>query len=177
MTVKERIYREWLAIVIFVRIIVIFVRTFVHNVPFFWLKLILFIYALTMLQLGDYIGEIHRGDNPVSSWFWLPAVCLFLIEPLNQFTFYYAKKHRQKAILTKAIIFWLLFTIYNISDIIIRFQAEKTGVWIFSEKWSAVFILFWISALTPWYSFCPDIRFFLLHGKFQIRRNKGQRGC
>ena len=163
MTIKERIYREWLAIVIFV-------RTFVHNVPFLWLKLILFIYALTMLQLRYYIDEIHRGDNPVSSWFWLPSVCLLLIEPLNQFTFYYAKKQRQRAILTKAIIFWLLFTIYNISDIIIRLQAEQTSAWIFSKEWSEVIILFLISAIAPWYSFCPDIRFFVLYGKFQISK-------
>jgi hypothetical protein len=161
MTIKERIYREWL-------LIVIFVRLFVRNVPFFRLKFLLFVYAFTLLLLRDYISEIHRGDNPISSWFWLPAICLFLIEPLNQFTFYYAKNHRQKAILTKAIIFWLLFTIYHLSDIIIRLQAEKTGAWVFSEKWSAVLILFLISAISPWYSFCPDIRFFILYGKFQI---------
>ena len=161
MTIKERIYREWLTAVLFVRI-------FVRNVTSFRLKFLLFVYAFTLSVLRDYVGEIHRGDNPISPWLWLPAICFFLIEPLNQFTFYYAKNHRQKAILTKAIIFWLLFTIYNFSDIIIRLQAETTGTWILSEKWSAVLILFLLSAMSPWYSFCPDIRFFVLYGKFQI---------
>ena len=161
MNIKERIYRCWLIILMLVR-----------QVTFFRLKFLLFIYAFALLLLGDYIGEIHRGDNPISSWLWLPAICFFLIEPLNQFTFYYAKNHRQKAILTKAIIFWLLFTIFSLSDIIIRLKAEKTGAWLFSEKWSAVFILFLLSAMAPWYSFCPDIRFFLLHGKFQFGKKK-----
>ncbi len=166
-TIKERIYREWL-------VIVIFVRTFVCKVTFFWPKFLLFIYAFILLLLGDYVAEIHRGDNPILSWLWLPAICFFLIEPLNQFTFYYAKNHRQKAILTKAIVFWLLFTIYNLSDIIIRLQAKETGAWVFSEKWSAMLILFLLSAISPWYSFCPNIRFFVLYGKFQIGKKRGK---
>ncbi len=167
MTIKERIYREWL-------LIVLFVRLFFREVTFFRLKFLLFIYAFILLMLGDYIAEIHRGDNPISAWLWLPAICFFLIEPLNQFTFYYAKNHRQKAILIKAIIFWVLFTIFNVSDIIIRLQAEKTGSWILSEKWSAVLVLFLLSAISPWYSFCPDIRFFVLHGKFQIGKKQAK---
>jgi len=167
MTIKERIYREWL-------LIVIFVRTFVRNVTHFRLKFFLFVYAFTLSVLRDYVSEIHRGDNPISTWLWLPAICFFLIEPLNQFTFYYAKKDKRKAILIKAIIFWFLFTVHNISDIIIRLQAETTGTWIFSEKWSAVLVLFLLSAMSPWYSFCPDIRFFVLCGKFQIGKKRGK---
>jgi len=166
MTIEERMYREWL-------VIVIFVRTFVRSVPFFWLKFLLFVYTFTILLLREYVAEIHRGDNHISSWFWLPAICLFLIEPLNQFTFYYARHRRQKAILVKTIVFWLLFTIYSLSDVIIRLQAQRTGAWVFSQKWSAVFVLFLISAISPWYSFCPDIRFFVLYGEFQIGKKRG----
>jgi len=78
MTIKERIYREWLTAVLFVRI-------FMRNVTSFRLKFLLFVYAFTLLVLGDYVSEIHRGDNPISPWLWLPAICFFLhLTPLYQ---------------------------------------------------------------------------------------------
>jgi hypothetical protein len=154
----------------FIQSILLFTKYTDH----FWLKFLLFIYALILTQLGDFIGEIHRGQNLYFDWLWLPAICLFMIEPLNQFTFYLANKNREKAVRIKAIVFWSLFTVYYISDILIRLQAEKTNTWVFTEKWPALFFLLILSAILPWYSFCPNIRFFILVGRFRWKEKNDE---
>jgi len=130
------------------------------------LKFILFLYGFSLLAAGDYISEVYGGKSTYPMWLWIPISCLVLIEVLNQFTFYLAKRQRAKAVVIKAVTFWMLFTVFNLSDIFIRLQADKTGTWAFQQKWSALLILFLLSAILPWYSFCPDIRFILLYGSF-----------
>lgn len=144
----------------------------VDVIPYFWLKFLLFLYACVLINVRDYVAEMYRGKNEYGKWFWIPASCLVLVEVLNQVTFRLAKKNRPRAIHLKAFLFWVLFTLFHVSDTLIGLQAEKTGTWIFMEKWSALFVLFLLSAILPWYSFCPDIRFFILHGEFQWRNEK-----
>ena len=124
----------------------------------------MFLYGFSLLATGDYISEVYGGKSKHSVWFWIPIFCLVLIEVLNQFTFYLAKHQRAKAVAIKAVTFWILFTVFNLSDIFIRLQADKTGIWTIQHKWSALLVLFLLSTILPWYSFCPDIRFFLLYG-------------
>jgi len=144
----------------------------VDVIPYFWLKFLLFLYGCVLLNVRDYVGEIHHGKNEYGEWLWIPASCLVLVEVLNQLTFRLAKKNRPRAIHLKALLFWVLFTVYCVSDTLIRLQAQKTGTWVFVEKWSALFVLFIFSVILPWYSLCPDIRFFLLVGEFQWRKEK-----
>jgi hypothetical protein len=147
------------------------VKELVASIPLFWLKVIMWGVSFVLLVFRDYVAELHRGTNPHLVWFWVPFLCLVGVEVLNQVTFYLFKSDRRKAVLIKAIAFWALFLFYITSDIAIRLQATRTGVWDFQEKWSDLLLLFLLSTILPWYSFCTDIRFFILHGRF-IRENK-----
>ena len=165
MTIKEKIYRAFLLFIVLIRI-------YKRSISLFRLKFFLFLYAFAALVLMKYLDVIHRGDVPRSFISYLSLTCLLLIEPLNQFTFYYAKKNRRKAKIIKASVFWILFTIYCITDIYIRLQVEKTGGWVWAEDWPTVFVILGLSACIPWYSFCPDIRYICLVGNFQLYDKK-----
>ena len=167
MTIKEKINRTFL-------LLILILRTYKRNISLLWLKIVLFLYTFTAFALIKYLDVIYHGGFSKSFISVISLICLILIEPLNQFTFYYAKKNRKKAKLTKAVVFWLLFTIYCITDIYTRLQAEKTGEWIWAEQWYVIFPIFLFSAYMPWYSFCPDIRYLILVGKFQLYDKKPQ---
>jgi hypothetical protein len=152
----------------FIRLLVLWVR----GTPYFWLKVFLSGYAYAWLAAVGYIGTVHRGKNEWVGWSWIPRACLVLIEVQNQATFYLAKRNRDKTSHLKAPIFWILFTIGCVTDTAIRLHAETTGSWVLMDHWSALIVLFLLSAILPWYSFSPDIRFFVLHGQFEHGRKE-----
>ena len=132
-----------------------------------WLSPLLFAYGFMLLITSDIISEVYHYDGSYSKWCLVPISCLILFEVLNQFTYWKAKISRRNAIVSKAVFFWVIFTVFAVSDILLGLQGTKEGVWLFSEKWSAVLILMCISWILPAYSFCPDIRFYVLYGKFE----------
>ena len=135
-----------------------------------WLSPLLFIYGFSFLIIRDIVAEMYRLGGSYSKWHIIPISCLLLFEVLNQITYRLAKQSREKAIMIKAVFFWFIFTLYSVSDILIRlYDGNKSGTWIFSDKWPAILFLLLVSWLLPSYSFSPDWRFYVLHGKFESK--------
>lgn len=154
---------------------ILLLRTLYGSNRIVWLCPLLFVYGFMSLMAIDIISGLYHYKGPNSKWCLVPIGCLILFEVLNQFAYYCAKKARKKAAIIKAIVFWVLFTIFCISCILLGLRGTKEGVWVFSEKWSVILVYLCISWILPAYSFCPDIRFYVLHGKLQnnfLKKNK-----
>jgi len=120
------------------------------------------------------MGVIHNvGEIFWEKSFPIIAICLILIEVLNQFTFYLAKVKYEFAAKVKVSLFWVIFTGGVIVYIYMTTNLPKNVIWQWDKDLAYIFINLVLSYLAlPTFSLSPEFRFFFLHGKFKRSENK-----
>ena len=139
------------------------------TVPFY-ARVFLFLYSLIILSAVSYLSVRYGAANILNKEKWLIiGISVLLIEALNQFTFHTASKW-EKLIYLRGILFWIIFTI-SAGYYIFLISKIETGISEIDFKWNEIivraFVVLASSAYLPFYSFCTNVRFLFLFGKFQ----------
>lgn len=140
------------------------------------LKVVLFLYGLFLLGGVHYISIIHNGQEMLTrERSIICAVCLFLIEIVNQVSYWLGKIQKELATKIRLISLWLIITVgasiyyYFLS----KLQLINSPVFLSRTELLIWFTIIILSLYLPFYSFCLNVRFICLFNNFSRKKYNG----
>lgn len=129
--------------------------------------ILLFMGCFTTFLIIIFLSVTREGSTKLATHKWiLLGVFVFVVEILNQFTYFYAKKNRTASKVLKIIIFWSFFYVCAGIYTIMLYQLPVMSTFNCSEQIGPLIALLLLSMVLPFYSNSPDIRFLLLYGTY-----------
>jgi hypothetical protein len=135
------------------------------------LLVVLSVCTFVLLLTSHFLSLSRNGGYHLAKEKWTIIIsCGVLIEILNQVTYWYGHVHRKAATILKGVVFWLIFVVGIGVYIYLLVPLPETVNWKWSSQIGPVIVYIIFSWALPIYSFCPNIRFLFLYGRFAKKR-------
>jgi dimeric dUTPase (all-alpha-NTP-PPase superfamily) len=130
--------------------------------------LFLWVYGSILFSVSGYL-YLTRSDHPsiIKEINILTIITLFLVEIINQITFYLSKSKVEIASKLKCIMFWSVMTLSSVIFWCLLLKLEKGQSVVWHKVLGVTFVLLLLAFNLPFYSFETNIRFLFLYGKYK----------